>query len=391
MNNFTLYMTTDCNFKCRYCYENYQEQYYLTEEILLKIIDFIMNYENKEKLSLSFLGGEPLLRKDLIYQAVNYIKEHYSDRIVKYYITTNASLIDNQFIKFMKDNEFTIRLSFDGNKSTHELNRVKKDGISCYEKILANINEIEKQKLPYSVRMTIVENTISSMFSNICFLHENNLNNICMIMDVNLKFTKEVYTDFEKQVEMILDYYIQEHMNNNIFSIDQIDGKIFNFLCDFGNCFSMCDAGIQSYKIMPDGNIYPCAFVTNNKEFIIGNISEGINTDRAKELVLLNYDKEDLKCKKCNIRDFCHGMKCGYMNYICTGKVNIPSDAECQCEQIFYIAVEKLIKFYLEQNNLEVEKKLGKFIEFIGKSGLELSTYGKQVERKLRNDAKCKR
>ena len=32
MYNFTLYMTTDCNFKCQYCYEDYHNHYQLNEK-----------------------------------------------------------------------------------------------------------------------------------------------------------------------------------------------------------------------------------------------------------------------------------------------------------------------------------------------------------------------
>lgn len=45
-------------------------------------------------------------------------------------------MMDDRFIAFMKENHFTVRLSFDGNKETHDLNRVAKDGVSCYEKFL---------------------------------------------------------------------------------------------------------------------------------------------------------------------------------------------------------------------------------------------------------------
>ncbi len=75
-----------------------------------------MNYGDRGKVLIDFLGGEPLLKKDLIYQAVAYLKEHYPEREVKYYITTNCSLMDDQFIAFMKEKHFTVRLSFDGNK-----------------------------------------------------------------------------------------------------------------------------------------------------------------------------------------------------------------------------------------------------------------------------------
>ena len=61
MSNFTLYMTTNCNFKCKYCYEDYHDHYQLNEQRLVEALEFIMNYGEKGKVSLDFLGGEPLL------------------------------------------------------------------------------------------------------------------------------------------------------------------------------------------------------------------------------------------------------------------------------------------------------------------------------------------
>ena len=178
MYNFTLYMTTDCNFKCQYCYEDYHNHYQLNEKTLVDSLEFMMNYGDRGKVLIDFLGGEPLLKKDLIYKAVAYIKDNYPEREVKYYITTNCSMMDDRFIAFMKENHFTVRLSFDGNKETHDLNRVAKDGVSCYEKIFENIMKVKDSGLNFSVRMTVTENTIPYMFENICYLHEHGLDNI---------------------------------------------------------------------------------------------------------------------------------------------------------------------------------------------------------------------
>lgn len=178
MYNFTLYMTTDCNFKCQYCYEDYHNHYQLNEKTLVDSLEFMMNYGDRGKVLIDFLGGEPLLKKELIYQAVAYIKDNYPEREVKYYITTNCSLMDDRFIAFMKENRFTVRLSFDGNKETHDLNRVAKDEVSCYDKIFENIMKVKDSGLNFSVRMTVTENTIPYMFENICYLHEHGLDNI---------------------------------------------------------------------------------------------------------------------------------------------------------------------------------------------------------------------
>lgn len=228
MYNFTLYMTTDCNFKCQYCYEDYHNHYQLNEKTLVDSLEFMMNYGDRGKVLIDFLGGEPLLKKDLIYKAVAYIKDNYPEREVKYYITTNCSMMDDRFIAFMKENHFTVRLSFDGNKETHDLNRAAKDGVSCYEKIFENIMKVKDSGLNFSVRMTVTENTIPYMFENICYLHEHGLDNICMIMDVYLKISDELKVEFEKQVGQILQYYLAEAAAGRVFTIDQFDGKMFN-------------------------------------------------------------------------------------------------------------------------------------------------------------------
>lgn len=386
MPNFTLYMTTDCNFKCKYCYEDYRNHYQLNEKTLVETLEFIMNYGEKGKVLLDFLGGEPLLKKDLIYEAVKHIKTYYADREVKYYITTNCSLMDDEFIEFMKENNFTIRLSFDGNKVTHDLNRVAKDGCSCYEKILENIMKVNNSGLNSSVRMTVTENTIPYMAENISFLHEHGLDNICMIMDVYLKISKKLEDEFKKQVKLITQYYLEEAEAGRTFMVDQFDGKMFNMLCNFGNHFCMCDAGISNFKIFPNGQIYPCGFLTNDEKYKIGNIWEGVDIRKAKIIALSNFDKTDPKCRDCKIRDFCHGMKCGYMNFVNTGKINVPSDAECIFEHTFYEAMVQIIEYYLKQPISVLKDKMGLYVNYINQEKLKLSDYGQTIVERIEDE-----
>ena len=57
MYNFTLYMTTDCNFKCQYCYEDYHNHYQLNEKTLVDSLEFMMNYGDRGKVLIDFLIG----------------------------------------------------------------------------------------------------------------------------------------------------------------------------------------------------------------------------------------------------------------------------------------------------------------------------------------------
>lgn len=139
-------------------------------------------------------------------------------------------------------------------------------------------------------------------------------------------------------------------------------------------------------KVFPNGQIYPCGFLTSNEKYCIGNIKEGIDIRRAKLIAISNFDKNDPKCKGCTIRDFCHGMKCGYMNFVNTGKINVPSDAECIFEHIFYKAMVQILEYYLQQPIEIVREKLGMYIDYIQKENLKFSEFGEKIAQRLSNE-----
>lgn len=376
---YTIYLTTECNFKCTYCYEDYTHKLELSTSKLMKILHYIVEEDCSEILRICFMGGEPLLKKDLICKAVEYLNNNSKAREVRYFITTNGSLIDDSFIDFMKINNFMVRMSFDGCKECHDTNRILKNGHTQYEEIYQNILLIRDSGIKYSVRLTITDNTIKYMFKNILFLHKNKLNSICMILDINMDFTEELKKNFKEQVAQITDYYIEQYDHGDKITLDQVDGKIFNILCDFGNRFIMCDGGTSNFKIMPDGRIYPCGFVTNNPNCEIGNLETEIKQCKGKELAISFFDKKNDKCSKCMIRDFCTGMKCGYMNFVRTGAVNVPSDTTCISEKIYYDNVMKIVNHIRQKNIMQQKEFFGSYIQAIIDWGLHFSTTGKEI------------
>lgn len=58
-------------------------------------------------------------------------------------MTTNASLIDDEIIEVMKK-DFELRVSIDGNRKTHLINRISKNGMEYFETIIRNIDKLKK-------------------------------------------------------------------------------------------------------------------------------------------------------------------------------------------------------------------------------------------------------
>ena len=110
--DYTISITNKCNLKCSYCYERHLNTEYgcIKDDVKEKIADFIKSQGDANVLYL--FGGEPLLYKDI----VKYYCENINAR--KYVITTNGTLLDEEFIKWCSDRKVIINMSHDGSKCT---------------------------------------------------------------------------------------------------------------------------------------------------------------------------------------------------------------------------------------------------------------------------------
>lgn len=137
--NYTLYLTEKCNLNCKYCFEKQKGEKELTFEDVKTIMDREAELGSKNCI-LTLFGGEPLLKKDLIFDIVNYAKKLEKENKIrfKYSITTNGTLIDEAFLKLAKENDFFIGYSLDGEKETQNKNRINYNGDGTYDVVFEN-------------------------------------------------------------------------------------------------------------------------------------------------------------------------------------------------------------------------------------------------------------
>ena len=111
--NFTVHLTENCNMACSYCLREKTPRD-MSLETLYKTID--LAYSKGNKAGFCFFGGEPLLKKDLIYEALDYCEKKTSETGIPFAckMTTNGTLIDEEFLKRAKAVNMKIGLSFDG-------------------------------------------------------------------------------------------------------------------------------------------------------------------------------------------------------------------------------------------------------------------------------------
>jgi uncharacterized protein len=86
----------------------------MSEDVLSAACD--LAFSRGQRAGLCFFGGEPLLKKDLIYKALDYCEEKSKKTGIRFdcKMTTNGSLLDEEFLKRTVKAKMGIGLSFDG-------------------------------------------------------------------------------------------------------------------------------------------------------------------------------------------------------------------------------------------------------------------------------------
>ncbi len=139
-----LYVTRKCNLKCSYCFVVEPGRKELNTEDMKKVIDHLHYLGTR---CISFFGGEPTIRRDLLE-----LIEYANKKRILTHITTNGSFLTQDYIdKLGKADLDVINLSVD---SVFEFNESKKDYTRCRE-VLSHLLEARK-KYGFEINVNLV-------------------------------------------------------------------------------------------------------------------------------------------------------------------------------------------------------------------------------------------
>ncbi len=152
VNNRELHLvinpTDSCNFKCIYCYEN-ELNSCMSDETQNSIVNFVKrNIKNFEGLNVSWFGGEPLLRLDIIKSlSEKFINIcHQAKRSYISTITTNGYLLTADTLKsLLRLKIIHYQITLDGPSKTHDMQRPLKNGMGTFDTIFKNLIDINNQ------------------------------------------------------------------------------------------------------------------------------------------------------------------------------------------------------------------------------------------------------
>ncbi len=148
-------VTRGCQLDCVYCgFDRTRPS--MSPETLQATIDLLMTARAKE-VKLQLFGGEPLLRMDLVRQALDYgtAAAAKAGKTIAFMVTTNTMSLTDELRAELDARKVVWILSFDGGADAQDEQRPLRAGGSNYGSALEQIVRIAKSGAPYLVNMTV--------------------------------------------------------------------------------------------------------------------------------------------------------------------------------------------------------------------------------------------
>lgn len=339
-----LHIAHDCNLACKYCFadegEYHGKRELMSYEVGKKALDFLVaNSGSRTNLEVDFFGGEPLMNFEVVKQLVKYGRslEEPNNKKFRFTLTTNGVLLDDDILEFANKEMSNLVLSLDGRKEVHDLMRPRRGGQGSYDTVVPKFIKAaeSRNQMNYYVRGTYTRNNLDFAKD---VIHMADLGFEQISVEPVVADKSESYAIREEDIDTLIKQY--DELTAEMIKRKK-EGKPFNFfhfMIDLsgGPCvakrLSGCGSGTEYLAVSPSGELYPCHQFMGMKDFLLGDVDEGvIRTDIRDEFKLCNvYAKE--KCKNCFAKFYCSG-GCAANSYNFSGSINGTYEIGCELQK----------------------------------------------------------
>lgn len=311
---YHLILTDSCNLCCTYCRgkllqgsgeaeQGYAPDFELPDEPAYDFADLYRFLEKDPDAVLTFYGGEPLLRKDLIREVMDHAP------VKRFMIQTNGLLLDRLGPEYV--NRFdTILVSLDGDEAWNDRNR----GAGTYLRVMRNLQTVvaEGCRAELIARMTVPPGTdIAASVRHLAGNDSFSFSSVHWQLDANfwpdypgVSFGRWVDECYNPGISTLIGEWVSAMQDcGQVLRwypfIDTVEDLLFS-----RGSKLRCGSGYANYTILTNGMITPCPCMVGVRDWYIGSIY----SSDSSSLPAVHIGGE---CLDCPILSFCGG-RCLY-------------------------------------------------------------------------------
>lgn len=315
----SLAVAQKCNLACTYCYAQQgafgAPAKQMPLSIALSSVDRLFEeVEEGELVNLAFLGGEPMIAREVIQKATERAARLAQERRVKigFSLTTNGTLLTAEDAEFFEAHGFAVSISLDGIGDVHDRQRPFKGGRGSFARILARVAPLldRQRRMQVSARVTVTPQNLdlprtlkellqrgfhsvgfSPMLSSPNGSDEMDQDALVVMLDQMIACGRE----FEHRT-IAGERYAFSNMNTAMKEIHRGTYRPYP-----------CGAGAGYMGVSAEGDLSACHRFVNDEIGAMGNILSGIDRSRQENWLASRHVHRQEPCRSCWARYLCGG------------------------------------------------------------------------------------
>ena len=315
--NLVVNVSHNCNLRCKYCFAatgSYNgERDLMSQEMADKTLDWFLKQAKLSKvLNLNLFGGEPLTNIPLVKYIVKRCKELEKEYDKKIYLTisTNGTILNDELVQLIKENDIGLQISVDGDKEIHDANRPAANGMSSYDMLSKNVKTLLKEVDPAGL---IPRATVAKGVTDVPRIVNHMLDDMhfkCVALTPALgsyeetSYRQEDLDEYFKRYDELAETFLEKLRNGEEYNIypfvSEVDAVSKGIKRVYG-----CGSGLGFASVDIKGNIYPCMRFIGNEDYLIGHVETGFNEKRQLFFDRTVYNRT--QCKSCWAKHLCGG------------------------------------------------------------------------------------
>lgn len=370
-----LKLTGTCNFACTYCYDFDKEKFgaHLSFERISEVLEFLLS--KKEHLSITFHGGEPMLRFGLIQKIVRYAMDTAGDQSrLHFSIQTNASQFSDKVVRYLDAHNFSVGISLDGpDESTNRLRvtRGKGTALQYVKKLLDHFPSFVRERCGF---LAVVSRTSAPKIGEFAlWLQDWGVNNLSLSFLDNEGRARNLHNEKLDPAEMSKVYMdlVGLVRENHIESL-----KLKPLISRIANLFELvprdvcnkgpCGAASDFLALDSDGSLLTCD-CTHDPYFLIGKSfdppNKVLNASQGRQAIVVRHNwlrTSGPECSNCPIFGLCGGT-CVAKAILVNGSPFSIDQGECAISKYLYNellrefrlgSAQALFGYYLKHKSL---------------------------------------
>ena len=317
-------VTSKCNLACTYCYEYGEDKIveastkprFMTEETARQSVDFMFAESGESPVvHLTFFGGETLLNFKVLKSALAYANERAAvlGKRVDTSLTTNATLLRDEVIDWLVENDVGVTVSIDGGKEQQDRFRTFSNGMGSYDVILPNLRQLlaRHRRRPVGARVTLTKQNLDvvgiyrHLFEELGF-YEVGFAPVTTSWQRDYAIQDEGFFEMLRQFELLADEYLEHALAGKRHGFSNVRDTLEEIHKGMSKAYP-CGAGLGLMGVATDGDVALCHRFAGSDSHKLGSVTAGVDREKQDDYLTRHHIANKTDCATCWARPLCAG------------------------------------------------------------------------------------